>query len=240
MNTSLEFHIEHFEGPMDLLMHLLEKNKIDISNIPIAELTDQYLAYLREREAMNLDIASSFLLMAAQLIRIKVRMLLPRRPKDEDDPRQPLVEQILEYRFVKSVAEELDYRAEAESRFVSRTPNRDEWLDDVQPVLQPITLSAEGLRDLFLSLLVEKPEEPVVHLVQRDVSINEWVDRILMALSESEGLSFGRLVASYDNRQALLGCFLAMLECLHQNDVIIRQDVRFGPIWILPNGEDLL
>ena len=98
---TLEFHLDHFDGPMDLLMHLLEKNKIDVYDIPINELTDQYLMYLEDAQSMNLEIASHFLLFAAQLVRIKVKMLLPKRRSEaeEEDPRQSLVDQIVAYRF---------------------------------------------------------------------------------------------------------------------------------------------
>ena len=110
MLQTLEFHLDHFDGPMDLLMHLLEKNKIDVYDIPINELTDQYLMYLEDAKSMNLEIASHFLLFAAQLVRIKVKMLLPRRrsQEDEEDPRQSLVDQIVAYRFFKELSGDLD------------------------------------------------------------------------------------------------------------------------------------
>ena len=98
--VGLKVQLSHFEGPMDLLIHLIEKNKIQIEDIPIAEITTQYFSYLEEARSMNLEIASSFLLMASQLIKIKVRLLLP-RPKESEDPRLELVDRLVEYRFIK-------------------------------------------------------------------------------------------------------------------------------------------
>ena len=108
--SNLEFHLDHFDGPMDLLMHLIDKNRIDIYDIPISDLTQQYLMYLEDAESMNLEIASHFLLMASQLIRVKIKMLLPKRRNEEngEDPRTALVDQIVAYKFFKSLSHDLE------------------------------------------------------------------------------------------------------------------------------------
>ena len=121
-----QIHLQSFEGPMDLLMHLIAKNKIDIYDIPIATLTEQYLAYLDEMKRFDIDIASSFLVMAATLLSIKSRMMLPKtvitEEEEEDDPRKELVERILAYRKYQQASLELTARAEQEGRFCSRPP----------------------------------------------------------------------------------------------------------------------
>ena len=121
-----QIHLQSFEGPMDLLMHLIAKNKIDIYDIPIATLTEQYLAYLDEMKRFDIEIASSFLVMAATLLSIKSRMMLPKtvvtEDEEEEDPRKELVERILAYRKYQQASLELTARAEQEGRFCSRPP----------------------------------------------------------------------------------------------------------------------
>ncbi len=121
-----QIHLQSFEGPMDLLMHLIAKNKIDIYDIPIATLTEQYLAYLDEMKRFDIEIASSFLVMAATLLSIKSRMMLPKtvvtEDEEEEDPRKELVERILAYRKYQRASIELTARAEQEGRFCSRPP----------------------------------------------------------------------------------------------------------------------
>jgi len=121
-----QIHLQSFEGPMDLLMHLIAKNKIDIYDIPIATLTEQYLAYLDEMKRFDIEIASSFLVMAATLLSIKSRMMLPKtvvtEDKEEEDPRKELVERILAYRKYQQASLELTARAEQEGRYCSRPP----------------------------------------------------------------------------------------------------------------------
>lgn len=121
-----QIHLQSFEGPMDLLMHLIAKNKIDIYDIPIATLTEQYLAYLDEMKRFDIEIASSFLVMAATLLSIKSRMMLPKpavpEDEEEEDPRKELVERILAYRKYQQASLELTARAEQEGRYCSRPP----------------------------------------------------------------------------------------------------------------------
>ena len=118
-----QIHLQSFEGPMDLLMHLIAKNKIDIYDIPIATLTEQYLAYLDEMKRFDIEIASSFLVMAATLLSIKSRMMLPKtvvtEDEEEEDPRKELVERILAYRKYQQASCELTARAEQEGRYCS-------------------------------------------------------------------------------------------------------------------------
>ena len=121
-----QIHLQSFEGPMDLLMNLIAKNKIDIYDVPIATLTEQYLAYLDEMKRFDIEIASSFLVMAATLLSIKSRMMLPKtvvtEDEEEEDPRKELVERILAYRKYQQASLELTARAEQEGRFCSRPP----------------------------------------------------------------------------------------------------------------------
>lgn len=125
-NETYQIHLQAFEGPMDLLMHLIAKNKIDIYDIPIAVLTEQYLDYLEKMKRFDIEIASSFLVMAATLLSIKSRMMLPKtavpETEEEEDPRQELVQRILAYRKYQQASRELFSRAEQQGRYCSRPP----------------------------------------------------------------------------------------------------------------------
>lgn len=237
----LEFHLDHFEGPMDLLIHLLEKDKIDIYDIPIAKISDQYLAYLREAEAMNLEVASSFLLMAANLVRIKVRMLLPRRRDEEEDtdPRMPLVEQILEYRFIKEVAGVLEKKAREEAVYHPRIVDQKELAKTYAKKAPLRPMSVEQLTGIYESLLAHYLEDPpVVTLARQDLSMAQWMDRVLVQVRDADGLYFASLLHDGRTRETLVGCFLALLECLHNERLEVRQEKRFGKIWIWPKGDE--
>ena len=166
---TLEFHLDSFDGPMDLLMHLLEKNKIDVYDIPINDLTDQYLAYLQQANAMNLEIASHFLLFAAQLVRIKTKMLLPKRRSEEEDedPRQSLVDQIIAYKLFKELAGELeDLHGEA-SRYYKR-PVDVKALSEKYKKYEPLTgLDVGILLTAFETLESYAKEKSQVMIVEK-------------------------------------------------------------------------
>ncbi len=240
-DAPLKFHLDHFEGPMDLLIHLLEKDKIDIYDIPIAEISDQYLAYLHDAESMNLEIASSFLLMAANLVRIKVRMLLPRRREGDDgeDPRTPLVEQILEYRFIKEVAGVLEEKARKEAVYHPRLIDQKELAKTYAKKAPLRPMSVEQLTEIYQSLMTHYLEDPpIVTLARNDLSMAQWMERVLTKVQAADGLYFTTLLRDERTRGTLVGCFLALLECLHNERLEVRQDTRFGKIWIWPKDDE--
>lgn len=230
-----ECHLHNFEGPMDLLIHLLEKNKIDISDIPIAELSDQFTAYLQEREEMNLEVTSHFLMMAAQLVRIKVRMLLPRRTVEEEDPRAPLVAQILEYRFIKNVAALLSEKESQEAMAFGRHTDQQQLAERYGKVLPLLGLDPLLLQEAFL-LLSEVQEETMLdlHVVKSEKSVAEWIDEVMANALALEGLSFADFFQEAGDRSRVIGLFLALLECIHNRQLMAIQKERFGHIWILP------
>lgn len=231
----LEFHLDHFQGPMELLMHLLEKNNIDIYNIPISELTDQYLHFLDEAESMNLEITSQFLLMAAQLIRIKTKMLLPRRRNDdqEEDPRKPLIDQILAYKIFVSLARSMKGIHETSSLYHERQTDM-QALSKIYRSYQPLTgldpskLTA-ALKDAIDAL--EKSGEYVT--LQRSVyTIERMRDRLLAYCSQSGHSSFQTLLSEASSKEELYSLFLALLECIHRQEIIVVQDRLFDDIFL--------
>ncbi len=210
-----QIHLQSFEGPMDLLMHLIAKNKIDIYDIPIATLTEQYLAYLDEMKRFDIDIASSFLVMAATLLSIKSRMMLPKtvitEEEEEDDPRKELVERILAYRKYQQASLELTARAEQEGRFCSRPPMK---LPAHRVLAGPLSLKklleAYGMavrvgEELAIPEALVTPDP--IRVQDRIEEIEHLLERTQRPLRFSETFRMGDL-------GSLITSFLAVLELL--------------------------
>lgn len=167
--SNLEFHLDHFDGPMDLLMHLIDKNRIDIYDIPISDLTQQYLMYLEDAESMNLEIASHFLLMASQLIRVKIKMLLPKRRNEEngEDPRTALVDQIVAYKFFKSLSHDLEEVRYTASKYYARTVDMKAMSEKYKKIETPKGLDANVLYNAFKLLEDYSREKTQVMVVEK-------------------------------------------------------------------------
>ena len=228
-----QVRLEAFEGPMELLLHLIQVNKIDIYDIPIAALTEQYMAYLAEMRRFDIEVASEFLVMAATLLLIKSRMLLPKTPKEaeedeETDPREELVRRIVEYQRYKKVSLEMAERAEEESRFVGRAPAE-------LPVrlAPPQGLSVNDLWEAFRRVLEVKreltiPEAIVAHEEYRIEDQMQMIVERLLA-SEDGATSFEDLFLT-GTRDELVATFLALLELIRRRMIVVRQPILFGPI----------
>ena len=227
-----EVRLEAFEGPMDLLMHLIEKNKIDIYDIPISKLTEQYLDYLTQMRRFDIEIASEFLVMAATLLVIKSRMMLPKsnqdEEKEEEDPRQELLERILEYQQFKQVSAVLEDKAQEQSRFFSREPVE-------LPIHHspPENLSVTELWEAFRRVVAVRKELtiPPVIVAQEEYRIEDQMLRIMSLLAERpEGeIRFEAIFVS-GMRSELIASFLALLELIRRHRVVVRQDMLFSSI----------
>ncbi|HBT79799.1 MAG: segregation/condensation protein A [Selenomonas sp.] len=228
-----QFKLEGFEGPLDLLLHLIEKNKIDIYDIPIAELTEQYLAYLDKFREFNIEIASSFLVMAATLLQIKSRMMLPKPPKEdeaeEEDPRRELVERLLEYRKFKQISAVLGEMHAVQEQFVTRDP-----LPLPVHHLPPGNLSLRKLVEAFHTVLQVKKE---LHIPEALVQPEHWsikgqMTHLLDALRAHAGkMEFAAAFAA-GSRDELIMTFLALLELLKRQQVRAVQAHVFAPIML--------
>lgn len=232
---TLEFHLDSFDGPMDLLMHLLEKNKIDVYDIPINDLTDQYLAYLQQANAMNLEIASHFLLFAAQLVRIKTKMLLPKRRSEEEDedPRQSLVDQIIAYKLFKELAGELeDLHGEA-SRYYKR-PVDVKALSEKYKKYEPLTgLDVGILLTAFETLESYAKEKSQVMIVEKmGFSIEGLKEALLNYCADSAYPTFQNVLKTCSSTDEMITYFLALLECVRRNELVAVQHELFGEIWL--------
>lgn len=239
---SLPVKLEVFEGPLDLLLHLIRESKVDIADIPIAAVTEQYLGYLELMKTLNLDVAGEFLVMAATLMHIKSRMLLPveeeQSLEEGEDPRQELVRQLQEYQKFKEAALALGDLEEKRSRvFVRRSigpeePKRTDY---------PIETSLFELLTALKSLLDKVPETEPLEFRADQLSIAEKITEILERLSELEGeVAFEDLFRRSREREEIIITFLALLELMYLRMVRAWQAVPGGRIMmtdIRPAGE---
>ena len=236
---TLEFHLDHFDGPMDLLMHLLEKNRIDVYDIPINELTDQYLMYLEDAQSMNLEIASHFLLFAAQLVRIKVKMLLPKRKSEEaeEDPRQTLVDQIVAYRFFKELSGDLETLAEEAQVYHTRKIDTKALSEKYKRIEPPKGLDARVLLTAFEVLEAYSEEKSRVMVIEKmSFSVEGLKEELMRFCEQSVCPTFQNVLRSCGSTDEMITFFLALLECIRQNEIVAVQHELFGDIWLRPQA----
>lgn len=234
--------LEIFEGPLDLLMHLLEKDQVDIYDIPITKITEQYLAYLKTLEEFNVDIASEFLVMAATLLQIKSRMLLPKPTKcsenveDEIDPRQELVNRLLEYRKFKQMAAILDDRFSARNLVYFR---------QAQQIIAQVPLpEGLGLDDLLkaFAALWESSNHELAIVDREEFSIHDKMIHLIKLLHINNGrLEFKKAIFRTGGmRSELIATFLALLELIKMKRIIVQQENKDSAIFlILQEGGDM-
>ncbi|GMA52472.1 segregation and condensation protein A [Alicyclobacillus contaminans] len=236
--------LDQFSGPLDLLLHLIQKHEVDIFDIPIAKITDQYLAYLRAMEELSLEIASEFLVMAATLLAIKSRMLLPRPAKsgddeDEDsgDPRDELVQQLVEYQRAKWAAAQLRERGVLQSQVFSRPPlDLRPYAPEAPPPVTGVTLW--DLVDAFRKLMRRIPQEERVAEIQGVVlSVDDEMDKLMRRMRILQRTTFFQLVQDARTRHALVTAFLAVLELMKAGRIACRQLLAFGDIEIVLTEE---
>ena len=220
------YKLEQFEGPLDLLLSLCQKNKVDITDIPIALICRQYLDYLAEAERMDMDIAGEFIVMAAELMSIKAKMLLPRTSEDQEDPRKELADALLLLQQAKEAAEELKPLYEEYSgRMVKDN-------DEIPPENGfPLGLDT-GLLTKALNVLLarfkssEQPPQTVFDplIKRRVVSVEEKIDEIMDILEIQESASLFFLLKDAENRSELLARFIGILELVKLQRIVIVED----------------
>ena len=218
-----------FEGPLELLMHLIEKDKIDIYDIPIVSITEQYIAYLKAMSEFDMELASEFLVMAATLLQIKSRMLLPKTEQLEDDeeadPRQQLVEMLIEYRRIKECARLLLLRKDEAKRYVERLPMFKGVVDRVMPSYTVIDL-LEALSNMLSSKEYEE-----AYIEPQAFSVQEKMADILERLKNKPGFTLAELINS-ELPGEKVACFLGVLELLKLRLITRTQKKAFAPIYI--------
>lgn len=224
--ASIDIKLNVFEGPLDLLLHLIEKNKVEIYDIPISEITEQYLAYIRQMEEEDLDVMSDFLVMAATLLRIKAKMLLPAREEDEEegDPREELVRRLLEYKIYKYASKELKAREyEAEKTFFKERAVPEEVLKYRQPVdIREITrdVSMEDLNRIFQFVMRKREDkiDPIRskfgEIKQEEVKLEDKMDEVEYLVLSKRRLSFRELLEGQVSKEQIVVTFLSILELM--------------------------
>jgi segregation and condensation protein A len=227
-----------FEGPLDLLLHLIREHKIDIYDIPIALITRQYLQYLEMMKELNLEIAGEFLLMAATLIHIKSRMLLPVdetvAPEDAEDPRLELVQRLLEYQALKDAALSLKEREEKWRDYFWREPLPDpeEVVQETERDLSLFDLSLFDLMGAFRKFLDRAPLE-AVEITRETLTVKDKISFIIDMLSAVETMRFEALFSEDGSRVQMVVTFVALLEIIRLGLARAYQDREFGIIWII-------
>lgn len=237
--------LQVFEGPLDLLLHLLDKNKVNIYDIPIVEITAQYMEYIAEMKRQDLDVLSEFLVMAATLIDIKSKMLLPSSPdseEEEEDPRAELVQQLLEYKMYKCMAYELKDRQIDAQRVMFKEPTiPDEVLAyeepiDVAELVSDVTLAK--LNEIFKSIMKKQKDkiDPLRSkfgkIEKEEVSLEDKIAQLLDYAKEHKHFSFRGLLEAQSGKVEIIVTFLAILELMKMGKIFISQEHIFDDIKI--------
>jgi len=236
------FKVEAFEGPLDLLLHLIHRYEIDIYNIPVAEITEQYLSYIHTMKDLQLDVASEYLVMAATLLQIKSKMLLPKQEEDVpdngedfiDDPRQELMERLIEYKKYKQVAAELKEREQERAQLYTRPPIDFTSFQQEEETSLPLDITLYDMLAAFQKLMRrKKPKRPVTtRIARQEIPIEQRMSDILQQLETAEGRqSFSDLFVD-EEREVMVVTFLAILELMKNQQIIIEQEHNFDEIFL--------
>lgn len=236
--------IDAFEGPLDLLLHLIQKLEIDIYDIPMKDITEQYMLYIHTMQELKLDVASEYLVMAATLLAIKSKMLLPKHDNEalddeefqyEEDPRDELVERLIEYKKYKEAAKELKDREEERSLMFTRPPSDlSQYEATISPIQLDLNVNVYDMIAAFQKLLRRKRlQKPLsTRITRQDIPIEQRMDEIRSLLHQSFQKSFSDLFP-YPDKSHMVVTFLAILELLKRNEVHVRQDNNFSELYIL-------
>jgi segregation and condensation protein A len=226
MSEDTIVRLDFFEGPVELLLYLVRKNELDVLDVPIARLTDDYLAFIRTHHGLNLDNAVDFLVMAAVLMRLKVRALLPHQPEEELSTPQISLEQILDsFRQFQQAARILAQR------------EQDQRLRFPRPGIQPSVRLAEGedltqLMRAFSRLLARMAPAPAVTITPQEIKIEDKIEHLRLLLRQKDRVSFEEAVTGASLIE-LIVTFLALLELVRLGEVRVEQKDEFGPITLI-------
>lgn len=243
-----EIHLDNFDGPLDLLLHLIDKNKMDIYDIPIAVITEQYLAYLDEAREMDLEIASEFLLTAATLLNIKAKLLLPKRKnadgelEQEEDPRAELVQRLIEYRFYKETAQLLQSREQTEATYMLKPHDIDLMTSELEPGNPVEDVTLDMLMKAFMQVMEQADLEEESHqltLEKEEYLVEDSIRDIRQRLHRENSIEFATLFKRGERKRKIITVFMALLELCRLGELTFQQQNNFGALWIFPKrGEN--
>lgn len=249
---SISVKLEVFEGPLDLLLHLIDKNKVNIYDIPINEITEQYIEYIRNVEYSDLDSMSEFLVLASELISIKSKMLLPKDEENEldEDPRHELVERLLEYKMFKYISDLLKDKEFDASKTIYKESTIPEEVNDYKEEIDPsevlgdITLS--NIQKVFSSLLKKQEEkiDPIRskfgEIKQEKISVEDKLKEIIKYASNHKKFLFTDLLSEHISKPELIVVFLGILELTKSGQVVIKQSKLFDDFIIRRVNDKLI
>ncbi len=234
---SYEVHLKQFDGPLDLLLHLIEQAEVDIKDIFISEITSQYLAYMRELDELDMETASEFIAMAATIVYIKSRSLLPKPPKegDEEDPEQALIRQLTEYRAFKQASAMLEDLSKKAQGMFTRLP--EEFLLPPQEFILTES-STEELKAAFLSVLNRERLEAAAEALTQHISADRFTVRTQLAkirriLTDRPSVRFEELFEANATKLERIVTFMALLEMIMHGEVRLKQREPFEPITLV-------
>ena len=228
--------LQQFEGPLDLLLHLIEEAEVDVKDIFVSEITAQYLLYMDQLDELDMDTASEFLSMAATLLYIKSRQLLPRPPKEdeaEEDPETLLIRQLRDYKAFKEASEQLKTLYESARDSIPRLPE-DIPLPPKEVELDGATM--DGLFAAFLEMLARKKDAPEVirsqHVNPDRYTVRTQTAKIRSVLLDKHAVSFEELFSEDAERMEIIATFMALLEMIARGEILLKQKAPFAPIRI--------
>jgi segregation and condensation protein A len=239
-----KIQLEKFEGPLDLLLYLIKKEEIDIYDIPIAQITEQYIQYIEFMKVLDLDGIGDFLVMAATLLQIKSRMLLPPDPSEvepQEDPRTELVRRLEEYQRIKEAAEELRVRAEQRQDLFPRRVDV-EAVAGLKDESREVYFEA-NLFDLITALtaaMANKPEHASYEVAREEYTVEEKVHAILHMLVDRPSVRLQELFDSARNKIEVIVTFMAVLELCKMKEVVVAQKRLFADIELIRNNENIV
>lgn len=238
-----EFKIDQFEGPLDLLLHLIKQSNIDIYDINLEEITDQYLKYIKDMEELNLDIASEYLIMAAELIEIKSRALLPKsefiEDEYEEDPKEELINRLIEYKKYKELTDSFKELESIRSEIYTKLPSNINEYVEGKALKNTEDITIDDLFNAFNKFLDRKEfEKPLkTTITTKEFSVKERINSIKKILSSKKKVSFYDLFETKEKNYIVI-TFLSILEMLKNNEIIVVQESNFEDIIISLNEGD--
>lgn len=243
---SYKLKLEVFEGPLDLLLYLIKKDQLNIYDIPIAQVTAQYMEYLDMLKLLNLDIIGDFLVMAAALMQIKSKMLLPPDPSaqeevQEEDPRDDLVRRLLEYQKFKEIAEELKTKELVRQDFFARVVNEEktkELKEDSQEVYFEASLF--DLITAFTQVLKNVPKDIFYQVIKDEYTVEQKIHDLLHLLLDKSRIMLKELFGLAKNKVEVIVIFMAILELIRLREILVVQKGLFGEIEVVRNRENII
>ncbi len=238
MNQNYNIKLEVFEGPLDLLLYLVEKDEVDITCIQVSRICEQFIEYLDLMKELNLDIAGEYLIMAATLIRLKARELLPNKEDEENASEdeivnsQQLIQQLIEYKKYKEASKSLKHMEEEQNGSYYRpSDEKIEWADDYEE--QEIEATIFDLLSAFKNVVEKAKKEEAYHnVIKEEVTIDDCIENVLTNLYDKKEIRFEKLFEGYNTKIRIVVNFMAILELIKLGKINIRQEKQFGQIWI--------